>query len=244
MANFMSKNIVAELAPTGKLRVGINMANIFLVTGKAPNGDPDGVAPNIAKAIADALCVDITYIPSTTPGGTADMISNQVCDIVLIADEPARARTIDFTEAYVEIEATYIVRQDSSFITIEDVDQTGTRIAVTGTSAYDLYLTRTLKKAQLYRAESLPAAVELFASENLEALAGLRPALTDNLTELDGCRIIDGRYMSVQQAIGTRKDNLAARKYLQQFIIQAKDSGLIQDLINRHRVDGQLLVAK
>jgi polar amino acid transport system substrate-binding protein len=239
----MYKNIIAELAPTGTLRAGINMANIFLVTGTMPNGDPDGVSPNIAKAIADKLGVDVTYIPNATPGGTADMISKQVCDIVLIADEPARAKFIEFTEAYVEIEATYIVPEASSFKTIEDVDQSGARIAVSGTSAYDLYLTRTLKKAQLIRAEGLPAAVHLFASKNLEALAGLRPALNENLTELKNCRIIKGRYMAVQQAIGTRKDNLAAIEFLQQFITQAKDSGLILDLINRHGVNEKLQVA-
>ena len=105
----MYENVISELAPTGTLRAGINMANIFLVTGKTANGDPDGVSPNIARAIADKLGVNVTYVPCVTPGGTADTISQQTCDIVLIADEPARAKFINFTDAYVEIEATYIV---------------------------------------------------------------------------------------------------------------------------------------
>ena len=239
----MYENVISELAPTGTLRAGINMANIFLVTGKTPNGDPDGVSPNIARAIADKLGVNVTYVPCVTPGGTADMISQQTCDIVLIADEPARAKFINFTDAYVEIEATYIVPGGSAFQTIEDVDQTGVRVAVSGTSAYDLYLTRTLTKAKLHRAEGLPAAVDLFVAENLEALAGLRPALNENLTKLDDCRILNGRYMTVQQAIGTKKDNLAAIDFLGDFVVQAKDSGLILDLINRHGVNGKLEIA-
>ena len=239
----MNKTIIAELAPTGTLRVGINTANIFLVTNEMPNGDPDGVAPNIAKAIAGELGVDVTYIPCVTPGGTAELINKRKCDIVLIADEPARARFINFTEAYVEIEATYIVHEGSSYKTIEDLDQVGVGIAVSATSAYDLYLSRTLKKAQLHRAEGLTAAVELFASENLDALAGLRPALIENLTILDHCRIVNGCYMSVKQAIGTGKDKLIALKFLRQFVKKAKESGLIMDLINRHGVDKKIKVA-
>ena len=239
----MYENVISELAPTGTLRAGINMANIFLVTDKTPNGDPDGVSPNIARAIADKLGVNVTYVPCVTPGGTADTISQQTCDIVLIADEPARAKFINFTDAYVEIEATYIVPGRSVFQTIEDVDQTGVRVAVSGTSAYDLYLTRTLKKAKLHRAEGLPAAVDLFVAENLEALAGLRPALNENLTKLNDCRILNGRYMTVQQAIGTKQDNLAAIDFLGEFVVQAKDSGLILDLINRHGVNGKLQIA-
>jgi polar amino acid transport system substrate-binding protein len=239
----MYENVISELAPTGTLRAGINMANIFLVTDKSPNGDPDGVSPNIARAIADKLGVNIAYFSCSTPGGTAETIRNQSCDIVLIADEPARAEFINFTDAYVEIEATYIVPADSAFKTVGDVDQTGVRVAVSDTSAYDLYLTRTLKKAKLHRAEGLPAAVDLFTSENLEALAGLRPALTENLAGLPGCRILNGRYMTVQQAIGTKHGNLVAIDFLREFVAQAKESGLILDLLNRHNVNGKLQVA-
>ena len=162
---------------------------------------------------------------------------------VLIADEPARAEFINFTDAYVEIEATYIVPMESRFQTVEDVDRTGVGVAVSGTSAYDLYLTRTLKNAKLHRAEGLPAAADLFANENLDALAGLRPALNENLIDLPYCRILNGRYMAVQQAVGTKHGNQATIEFLQEFILQAKESGLILDLLKRHDVNGKLQVA-
>ena len=201
------------------------------------------MSPNIAKAIADKLGVNVTYIPCDTPGQTADTIRDQICDIVLIADEPARAEFINFTDAYVEIEATYIVPMESRFQTVEDVDRTDVSVAVSGTSAYDLYLTRTLKNAKLHRAEGLPAAVDLFANESLDALAGLRPALNENLIDLPYCRILNGRYMAVQQAVGTKHGNQATIEFLQEFILQAKESGLILDLLKRHDVNGKLQVA-
>jgi polar amino acid transport system substrate-binding protein len=239
----MYENVISEIAPTGTLRAGINLANTYLVTDKTSNGDPDGVSPNIARAIADKLGVNLAYVPCITPGGTADTIRDQTCDIVMIADEPARGEFINFTNAYVEIEATYIVPAGSTCQTVGDVDKTGARVAVSGTSAYDLYLTRTLKNAKLHRAEGLPAAVDLFTSDNLEALAGLRPALIENLRDLPGCRILNGRYMSVQQAIGTQHGNLATIDFLQEFVLRAKESGLILDLLNRHGVNGELQVA-
>jgi polar amino acid transport system substrate-binding protein len=240
----MYDNIISEIAPTGTLRAGINMANIFLVTGKAVNGNPEGVSPDIARAIANKLGVKLSYIPCMTPGGTAEAIKSQTCDIAMIANEPARAKFILFTDAYVEIKATYIVSEHSSFQTVEDIDQPGINIAVAGTSAYDLYLTRTLKNAELHRAEGLPAAVELYVNKKLNALAGLRPALDENLLKLPGARILDDQFMTVEQAIGTQLKNVATANFLKQFVEEAKTSGLISGLLNRHNVGGKLEVAK
>ena len=117
------------------------------------------------------------------------------------------------------------------------------RIAVSGTSAYDLFLTRHLKHAELCRAKGLAAAVDLFDSEKLDALAGLRPALKDNLEKLPGLRILDGRYMTVQQAIGTQQKNKAAISFLQKFVAEAKINGLVSKLVERHGVAGKLQVA-
>ncbi len=239
----MYSEVIAELAPSGILRAGINLANIFLVTGKSEDGSPEGVSPDIARAIADKLGVKVTYVPCETPGGTAEAIKDEACDIAMIADEPARAEFISFTDPYVEIEATYVVPSESSFQTCEDVDQSGTRIAVSGTSAYDLFLTRSLNQAELHRAEGLPAAVDLFADEKLDALAGLRPALNQNIENLPGTRILDGRFMTVEQAIGTQLKNSTAAEFLQAFVEEAKASGLIEELINRHGVTGKLQVA-
>ena len=171
---------ISELAPNGVLRAGINLSNFLLVTGKDSSGAPVGVAPDMARAIADRLEVNLTLTTFSSPGELADAAGKDVWDIGLIAAEPVRAEAIAFSAAYVEIEATYMVRNDSMLGTIADVDRPGVRIAVSERSAYDLYLTRNLEHASLVRAKGLAAALDIFQSEGLDALAGLRPGLIDD----------------------------------------------------------------
>jgi polar amino acid transport system substrate-binding protein len=217
----MSLEVISELAPGGALRAGINLGNILLVTGSTAAGEPTGVAPDMARAIADRLGVGVSYVTFASPGEVADAVSSNAWDIALIAAEPARAESIAFSDAYVEIEATYLVPAGSSFDSIEDVDRPGVRIAVSGRSAYDLYLTRSLKHAELHRAKGLAGALALFVDEQLDALAGLRPALVENAETLPGARVLDGGYTTVQQAIGTRPQNTAAAAFLRQFVAEA-----------------------
>jgi polar amino acid transport system substrate-binding protein len=239
----MSDEIRNQLAPTGVLRAGINMANQLLVTGAAPSGEPDGVGPEFARHIADGLGVSVAYVQFATPGELADAVTADVWDIGLIGAEPARAEKIAFTAAYVEIEATYLVAEGSPFMTIQEVDSEGVRIAVSGRSAYDLYLSRSLKHAELHRAQGLPGALELFLVEKMEALAGLRPALTSDLDKVPGGRILDGQFTSVQQAVGTARTKTEAAAYLSDVVEDAKASGLIARLIEKHGVVGRLSVA-
>ncbi len=239
----MSRDIVSELAPSGTLRAGINMANILLVTGATSAGEPTGVSPDMARAIADRLGVAVSYVQFTSPGEVADAVGSDAWDIALIAAELARAETIAFSAAYVEIEATYLVSANSPLHSIMDVDRPGVRIAVSERSAYDLYLTRNLKHAELYRAKGLKGAFDLFVDQELDALAGLRPALIGNAETLPGACVLDGLYTTVQQAIGTKPRNTAAAAFLQKFVSEAKESGLIASLIDRHGVTGRLQVA-
>lgn len=231
-----------ELAPTGTLRAGINLGNILLVTGGTNAGAPDGVSPDMARALARRLGLPVTLVPLGSPGEVADAIGRDV-DVGLIAFEPARAETIAFSPPYVEIEATYLVPAGSPLQAIGDVDREGVRIAVSDRSAYDLYLTRTLGHAELRRAKGLAGALKLFADEGLEALAGLRPALLDNATELPDARVLEGRYTTVEQAIGTRPENAAAAAFLRDFVAEAIGSGLVGRLLARHGVEGRLQVA-
>ncbi len=147
----MSPDIIADLAPTGVLRAGINLSNFLLVTGKTPAGDPEGVAPDMAREIATRLGVPVKYVLFNTPGELADAGGSGIWDIGLIGAEPQRAEKIVFTPAYVEIEATYLVPANSPLKTITDVDQPGMHIAVTGRTAYGLWLERNLKHAKLMR---------------------------------------------------------------------------------------------
>ncbi len=234
----MSKTVLSELAPTGLLRAGINMANFLLVTGKSATGDPEGVAPDMAREIATRLGVPVSYVPYKTPGELADMAGKGVWDIGLIGAEPQRAETIAFTPAYVEIEATYLVPAGSPLKAIPDVDRAGVRIAVTGRSAYGLWLDRNIKHATLVRTDTLDSAYEQFVRDKLDALAGLRPRLLSDVGKLPGARILEGQFTAVQQAIGTARKNTAAAAYLRDFVEEAKASGFVARLIARHKVVG------
>jgi polar amino acid transport system substrate-binding protein len=238
-----SPEIVSELAPTGVLRAGINLSNFLLVTGKSPTGEPEGVSPDMAREVAARLSVPVKYVTFPSPGELADQAGKGVWDIGLIGAEPQRAETIAFTNAYVEIEATYLVPAGSRLQTIADVDAPGVRIAVAGRSAYGLWLDRNIKHAELVRADSLGSATEQFMREKLDALAGLRPGLLTDIEKLPGARIIAGKFSSVQQAIGTAKKNTAGAKFLNDFVAEAKASGLVARLIERHKVVGRLSVA-
>jgi polar amino acid transport system substrate-binding protein len=239
----MPHEIASELAPTGVLRAAINMGNFLLVTGRTPSGDPEGVAPDMAREIAARLGVPVRYVPYARPGELADHAGTGVWDIGLIGAEPQRAEKIAFTPAYVEIEATYLVPAGSPVAGIADVDRAGMRIAVTARSAYDLWLERNIKNARLVRAEGGDATFRQFADDKLDALAGLRPGLLELAAKLPGSRILDGQFTAVQQAVGTARTNADGAKFLHDFVEEAKKSGLVARLIERHGVVGRLSVA-
>ena len=239
----MYEDVLAELSQAGTLRAGINMGNALLVTGRTATGDPEGVSPDMAAAIAERLGVGLSLVPFATPGEVADAALSDGWDIALIGAEPARAEHIAFSKAYVEIEATYLVRAHAPFQSADDVDRPGIRIAVSERSAYDLYLERSLQHAELCRGKGPAGAVERFVAEDLDALAALRPGLADNAREVPGTRVLDGHFTTVQQAIGTKKTNPAMANFLASFVAEAKASGLVQGFIDRHGVTGKLMVA-
>jgi polar amino acid transport system substrate-binding protein len=234
----MSPEVVSQLAPTGVLRAGINMSNFLLVTGRSPSGEPEGVSPDMARAIAERLGVPVHYVPYPRPGELADAAGTGAWDIGLIGAEPQRAEKIAFTAAYAEIEATYLVPPGSAITRIEEVDRPGVRIAVAARAAYDLWLERNIRHASLLRADSLDGSFALFAEQKLEALAGLRPKLLSDAERMPGSRILEGKFMAVQQAIGTARANDAAAAFLRGFVEEAKASGLVARLIARHGVRG------
>ena len=163
---------------------------------------------------------------------------DNVWDIGNIGAEPQRAQHIDFTAAYVEIKATYLVPPGSVIQSIEDVDQVGNRIAVSARSAYDLWLERNINNAELVRVSGLDASFEAFEQQNLEALAGLEPRLLSDVGRMPGARILDGQFTAVQQAIGTQKTNAKAAAWLKDFVEEAKASGLVRSFIDKHKVVG------
>lgn len=234
----MTDIVRSEIAHTGTLRAGINLANALLVTGKSPSGSPIGVAPDMAAEIARRLDVPVDYVPFDSPGALADAAVSGTWDIGLIGAEPERAEKIAFTAPYVEIEATFAVPAGSAITEIDAVDRPGNRIAVMGRAAYGLALNRSLRHADLIPFESQDAARGGFVEQGLDALAALRPRLVADAARLAGATILPGRFTAVQQAIGTPKGNTRAFEFLQAFVTDAKRSGFVQELINRHKVDG------
>ena len=227
-----------ELAPSGTLRAAINLSNFLLVSGSDAAGQPVGVAPDMARAVAERLGVAVAYVPYKTPGELADAGGTGAWDIGLIGAEPARAQKIAFTPAYCEIAATYLVPAGSPIASLADVDRPGVRIAVTARTAYGLWLDRNIRHATLVRSDSLDAAFAQFAAEKLDALAGLRPRLLGDVEKLPGARILDGAFTAVQQAIGTDRRNAAAAAFLRGFVEEAKATGLVARLIERHAIRG------
>lgn len=234
----MSDKAKAELAPTGVLRAGINLSNFLLVTGRSASGDPEGVAPDMAAAIAERLGVPVKLVPFKSPGELADQAGKDIWDIGLIGAEPQRAEKIAFTAAYVEIEATYMVPPGSPIKAIADVDKKGVRIAVSARSAYDLWLENNIKNATLVRVSGLDAAYQKFVADKLDVLAGLRPGLLKDIEKSPEMKILDGKFTAVQQAVGTARPNAAGAAFLAGFVEEAKKSGLVGRLIERHKVKG------
>jgi polar amino acid transport system substrate-binding protein len=223
--------------------VGINLSN-FLLTRTDPNtGQYGGVAVDLGQELGRRLGVPVEIMAYESPGKLADAAKAGVWDVGFLGAEPQRANEIDFTAAYVEIEATYLVPPGSPLKSIADVDREGVRIAISGKSAYDLYLTRNLKHAQLVREQGADNVFKRFVDDKLEALAGLKPRLVTDQENLPGSRILDGRFTAVQQAIGTPKGRPAGARYLREFAEDIKASGLVAQTIEKNSVRGLTVAA-
>src|SRR2546421_3484808 len=227
-----------ELAPTGKLRVGLNYQNFLLVHGDGPDGEPRGIAPDLGRELARRIGVPIEYVRFDAAGKLFDAVKSGACDVGFLGAEPQRANDVDFTSAYLEIPVTFLVPAGSTIRTIADIDREGVRVAVSERSAYDLYLTRTLKKAELVRAKGIAASYDAFIAQKLEALAGLKPKLVEEQARTPGSRVLDGQVTGVQQAIGAPKGRAAAAKYLREFAEDVKRSGFVARAIEKHGVKG------
>ncbi len=230
----VSPALRSELAPTGKLRVGINYGNFLLVNKDRASG----IAVDLGRELGRRLGVAVELITYDAAGKLADGAKTDAWDVAFLGAEPQRANEIAFTAAYLEIPATYLVPAGSTLRTIAEVDREGVRIAVAQKSAYDLYLSRNLKHAQLLRAEGIQGSYDLFIEQKLEVLSGLKPRLVTDAEKLPGSRVLEGQFTAVQQAIGTPKGREAGAKYLREFAEDAKASGLVAEAIARHGVRG------
>lgn len=234
----MSPEVIGELAPSGVLRAGINTANFLLVSGRDDLGDPEGISPDLARAIADRLGVQVRYMCFADPGDLAEAAGKDVWDIALIGSEPQRAEKIAFSPSYVEIEASYLVPTGSPLQAVGEVDAAGNRIVSTRRTAYHLWLERNIKHAELVGVAGANEAFERFVAEGLEALAGLKPRLLSDIEKLPGARILSGRFTSIQQAVGTDRANVNGAAFIRAFIEEMNASGFVRHLIEKHKVEG------
>ena len=232
-----------ELAPSGTLRVGLNYGNFLLVLKDAPDGAPRGIAPDLGRELGKRLGVPVEFVKFQQAGQLADGVRDGKCDVGFLGAEPQRANEIAFTTAYLEIPVTYLVPSGSKIRSLADVDREGVRVAVSARSAYDLYLSRTLRHAKLERAPGIDASYELFLKEKLDVLAGLKPRLVSDAEKLPGSRVLDGQVTGVQQAVGVAKSRDAAAQFTREFVDDIKRSGLVAKTIEKHGVRG-VTVAK
>jgi polar amino acid transport system substrate-binding protein len=227
-----------DLAPSGTLRVGINYANPVLARKDPVSGELHGVAPDLGRELGQRAGVPVDLVGFESAGKMFDALEAGAWDVAFLAIDPLRADVIDFTAPYVEIEGTYLVPAGSPLRTVADVDRSGIRVGASAGSAYDLFLSRNLKHAQLVRAGSPDAAFELIASAKVDVLGGVRQHLLTSAAKLPGSRVFDDRFMAIQQALGIPKGHEEGARYLREFIEDVKASGFVARALEKAGVHG------
>ena len=238
MAEPISSLVLSDLAPTGKLRVGINYGNPVLATRDPGSGDLRGVAPDLARELGRRVGLPVELVGFESAGKMVEGLKAGAWDVAFLAIDPGRADQISFTAPYVEIEGTYLLPATSTVRAIADVDRDGVRVGVSAQSAYDLFLTRSLKYAQLVRAADPKSAFELILAGKVDVVAGVRQHLVAHAAELPGSRVMDDRFMAIQQALGIPRGRDAGADYLRVFIDDVKHIGFVAQAIERAGVRG------
>lgn len=228
-----SQDVIRELAPTGKLRASINLGNSVLAQG-TPDA-PRGVSVDLATELARRIGLSVEFICWPAAKASFDTVKAANADIGFLAHEPARAAEVEFTAPYVEIEGAYMVRKESPLKSIDEVDKPGIRICVGPGSAYDLYLTRTLKHAELVRSEigGGSSNIQKFLKDNLEVCANVRQPLEAWATKDPSVRLLPGRFMVIGQAMALPKGRPLATAYVRSFIEEMKSSGFVAEGLKR-----------
>ena len=227
----------SELAPSGTMRVAVNLGNQLLVAND-PGGQPRGIAVDLARELARRANLPVEIVTYVSAGKIAAVATTGAWDVAFVGAEPERAADITFSPAYLEIEAGYLVPAGSPLQSSDDVDRDGIDIAVTEKSAYDLYLSRNLKRARLVRATDFDHAYKRFVDEKLTALAGLKPVLLETSKGLPGSRVLPGHFSVVKQAIGIPKGRDAGARFLSEFSEEIRRSGLVAQLTEKHGIRG------
>jgi polar amino acid transport system substrate-binding protein len=231
----------ADIAPTGTLRAVINLGNPILAR-KDAQGEPVGVSVDLARALAAQLKLPLKLIPVDSAGKSVELVTQDKADVGFFAIDPVRGQGIAFSSAYVQIEGSYLVRQNSPLQSNSEVDRAAHRVVVGKGSAYDLFLTRELKQAQLVRAPTSPEVVSFFMSGSYDVAAGVKQQLESDARQTPGVRLLPGRFMVIDQAMGLPKTRSpAAHQLLGRFVSDMKASGFVAAALQRHQIEGAVV---
>ena len=240
----MIDNIIKKIAPTGVLRIGINMSNFLLVNSKDTSGFVDGISPDIGKRLAEELNLGFEIVQYANPGFLADAVNSNKWDIGNIASEKERSKTIDFSNPYVNIDANFLIREEDNFKNNKDIDQSGIQIAVFKRSAYDLWLTENLKKAELIRVNSIEESHNLFRENKVNVLAGLKPKLIDEIKNNNAYKMILSPFTYIKQSIGIKKGNPEVLDYINKFVSNKIKEGYVKSLLQKYNMQDKLSIPK
>lgn len=235
----LAPSVLSAFTPTGKLRASINLGNPILANRDPATGEPFGVSIDLARAFAERLSAELELVVFDAAGKSVQALTDELADFGFFAVDPLRGETVAFTAPYVLIEGFYLVRDASPIRTNADVDQPGNRVTVGKGSAYDLFLTRELKAAQIVRAPTSQAVVQTFIEQQLEVAAGVKQQLESDAAKTPGLRLLDDRFMVIRQAMGVPKSRgEAAAAALNAFVEEMKASGFVADSLRRHGITG------
>ena len=234
----------ADLAPSGTLRAAINFDNTILASKDAVTGEPGGISVELAREVARRLGVAFEYVPYYAAGKVVEGLQSCAWDLCFLAIDPVRAKLISFTAPYVVIEGAYLVPEGSPIRDNAEVDRRGVRVAVSTGSAYDLFLSRELKHASIVRAPTAKDVVSMFLAQKLEVAAGVRPMLEADVAAIAGLRMLPGRFMAINQAMGTPRGRDAGAAYLTDFVEEMKASGFVAEALARNKVVGATVATR
>lgn len=238
MTHTSPPSIVAQLAPTGTLRAAINFGNPVLATKDPATGDPRGVSVDLARELAKRLGVPLALVTYTAAGKVVADVRANVWDIAFVAIDPVRAVDMDYSAPYVLIEGAYAVPRGSPIQGNADVDRAGNRVVVAAGSAYDLYLSRELKHAQIVRTATSQAPVSTMMAEHYEVAAGVKQQLESDAKRIPDVRLLDGRFMVIRQAMATPTGRPEGARFLAEFVEEMKASGFVAEGLRRRGVEG------
>lgn len=235
----VTQQLLKTFTPTKKLRASINLGNPILANKDPQSGLPFGVSVDLAKNFAKLLGVELELVVFDSAGKSVEAVTAEKADIGFFAVDPLRGEGISFTAPYVLIEGAYLVKNDSSIQTNEEVDDTKNKVVVGKGSAYDLFLSRELKQAEIVRAPTSPTVVDVFVKEAYDVAAGVRQQLEADMKRFAGFRLLPGRFMVIQQAMGLPKSyGSEAAELLREYVEEMKSSGFVAQSLERHGIEG------